>query len=150
MVIYADEQRLDWSDEEVEMLADVKPDVTGLLPGGVHFRPYGPDSLLLLWEFFHHDMEVCSPLLDYWRKCVVQSPYNCTLLRNGQASSYEDQLHGLCLVAQVTERCPSYDITFRTETYPEICVCGLRRAIPGFADYEVWRCMSVIGWQVWP
>jgi hypothetical protein len=62
MTIYSDAQRLEWSDEEVEMLADIKPDVTGLLPGGVHFRPYGPDSLLLLWEFFHHDIEVsrCS------------------------------------------------------------------------------------------
>jgi hypothetical protein len=60
MVIYADAQQLDWSDEELEMLADVKPDVTGLLAGGVHFRPYGPDSLLLLWEFFHHDIEVLS------------------------------------------------------------------------------------------
>lgn len=58
MVIYSDAQTLDWTDEEREMLADVKPDVTGELSGGVHFRPYGPDSLLLLWEFFHHDMKV--------------------------------------------------------------------------------------------
>lgn len=58
MVIYSDSQRLDWTEEERVMLSDVVPDVTGELPGGVHFRPYGPDALLLLWEFFHHDMEV--------------------------------------------------------------------------------------------
>jgi hypothetical protein len=38
---------------------------------------------------------------------------------------------------QVTDACPSYDIEFRADTYPDICVRGLRRAIPGFAEYEV-------------
>lgn len=39
--------------------------------------------------------------------------------------------------SQVKDRCPPYDIQFRTETYPEICVKGLARAVPGFAQYEV-------------
>ena len=33
----------------------------GLLPGGVHFRPYGNASLLCLWEYFHAHRRPSDP-----------------------------------------------------------------------------------------
>jgi len=56
LVIWEDEQRLPWSDEEREALAE--SDETRYLldpfPGGVHFRPeggHGAETVLMLWAY---------------------------------------------------------------------------------------------------
>ena len=38
-------------------LNDRAPLITGSLPGAAHFRPYGPDALLVLWEHHHSEVE---------------------------------------------------------------------------------------------
>lgn len=67
LLIWSDPQRLDWSAEEAEMLAEV-PQLRPLLdelPAGVHTRPEGgPGSrmALMLWEYQTRLMEPVYPL----------------------------------------------------------------------------------------
>ena len=66
MFIWADPQRLDWSDEESSALEDIgRTDVTGEMPIYCHGRPEGgPDSpyFVGLWEYHRDTIEPTWPL----------------------------------------------------------------------------------------
>jgi glycine/D-amino acid oxidase-like deaminating enzyme len=70
LLIWTDPQRLPWSDEERELLADDAASrwLLGELPPGVHTRPEGgPDSpiLLFLWEYHQGAVDpLWPPALD--------------------------------------------------------------------------------------
>jgi glycine/D-amino acid oxidase-like deaminating enzyme len=66
LLIWTDEQRLPWSDEEKQMLADSE-DTRWLLspfPQGVHARPEGPEGstiVLILWTYHTEPVEPVFP-----------------------------------------------------------------------------------------
>ena len=67
MLIWADAQRLDWSDEEREVLAE--DEATRLfaddMPAGAHLRPEGgggSDSVLMVWAYDAHPVPIVFPL----------------------------------------------------------------------------------------
>lgn len=67
LLIWSDPQRLDWSEDEREMLAEDAEMTTVLdeLPAGVHTRPEGGPSsqvILMLWEYHTRVMEPIYPL----------------------------------------------------------------------------------------
>jgi len=73
MVICSDELALPWTDDERAALAEAAEQATttwsraylralgGRLPSGLHFRPYGRDAILALWEFAHVDTPAPDP-----------------------------------------------------------------------------------------
>lgn len=67
LLIWTDAQRLPWSDEERELLAE-DPETRWLLdpfPPGVHTRPEGggdSNIALMLWEYSTHEMEPVWPI----------------------------------------------------------------------------------------
>lgn len=66
LVIYADEQVLEWTEEEQRMLAedDENKWLTSTLPSGAHFRPEGgmqAESILLLWDTHNEVIEPNFP-----------------------------------------------------------------------------------------
>ena len=66
MVIYADEQQLDWDDEEREWLAEDEETrwLTKTLPSSAHTRPEGglqAQTILLLWDFHDDHVDVRIP-----------------------------------------------------------------------------------------
>ena len=70
LLIYTDEQELDWSDEERARLAEDAETrwLTGLLPSGTHVRPEGgthAETIILLWDLHNEPVEaVIPPPLD--------------------------------------------------------------------------------------
>ncbi len=66
MIIWADPQRLPWSDEERDLLVEEgKDDLLGTLPAGCHARPEGGgDSpwIIGLWEYGAREVEPTWPL----------------------------------------------------------------------------------------
>lgn len=68
MLIWDDEQLLNYTEEEREILPTcIDPEtaekILAMAPKGVHLRPYAYDSLLLLWEYWNSDTH--SKLLLY-------------------------------------------------------------------------------------
>lgn len=66
MMIWVDPVTLNFSDEEKEAWTEALGEnrartLFGTLPGGMHFRPYGENHTLLLWEFVHLDKKVDCP-----------------------------------------------------------------------------------------
>jgi sarcosine oxidase subunit beta len=66
MLIWADPQRLDWSDEEREALAEdpATQALVEMMPAGAHLRPEGgsgSDTLLMLWAYDAHAVPVVFP-----------------------------------------------------------------------------------------
>jgi sarcosine oxidase subunit beta len=59
LTIWCDEGELDFTEEEREWVHDLEKEegnipLLGKMPAGAHYRPYGHDSLLVLWEHVHH------------------------------------------------------------------------------------------------
>jgi glycine/D-amino acid oxidase-like deaminating enzyme len=66
MVIFTDNQRINWDKDEADLLPEIigpnqAKRAIGDMPGGVHFRPYAHNSLLLLWECWHDHVQVADP-----------------------------------------------------------------------------------------
>ncbi len=66
MLIWSDPQRLDWSDEEREALAEDEATrlFAGEMPAGAHLRPEGgggSDMVLMLWAFDAHPVPIVFP-----------------------------------------------------------------------------------------
>lgn len=66
MVIFADEQELDWTDEERAVLAEDEETrwLVETLPGGAHTRPEGgpgAESILILWDTHNQPVEPTIP-----------------------------------------------------------------------------------------
>ncbi len=66
MIIWSDSQRIDWSSDEIALLAEVgRDDLLGLLPAGCHARPEGSDDsawVLGLWEYGAKPVEPTWPI----------------------------------------------------------------------------------------
>jgi len=66
LVIWADPQRLPWSEEEREMLVEMgRSDLLEVLPGGAHLRPEGGAEspyVLMLWPYEARPVEPVFPL----------------------------------------------------------------------------------------
>ena len=54
---------LDLDDDEhtIVMQPHLRKTLKGLLPAGLHFRPYGKDAILALWEFMHTESNITEP-----------------------------------------------------------------------------------------
>lgn len=66
MMIFEDEVKLEWSEDERDILLEIGGFDASLarpLPGGAHLRPYpgATGTVLLLWEALHMDMRVSEP-----------------------------------------------------------------------------------------
>ena len=94
MTIWSDPLSLPWTDAERADLAEAAdaPTATphqrqlfrqllGPLPGGLHFRPYGHDALLALWEFVHLDVPVPDP--PTWDLDTVWEPTYAEIVQRG-------------------------------------------------------------------
>ncbi|MDH4117332.1 MAG: FAD-binding oxidoreductase [Acidimicrobiia bacterium] len=78
MLIWCDPQRIRWSDEERDLLAEAgRPDLAGLMPGFCHGRPEGSEEspwILALWEYERTVTEPVWPMPedDMYAEVVIR------------------------------------------------------------------------------
>jgi sarcosine oxidase, subunit beta len=156
MVILSDEVQLPWTDAErigLQTAADAASHagetyqaglfrrLLGALPAGLHFRPYGHDALLALWEFVHTGVPVVDPpAADV--DAGVWEPFYAEIVQRG-LGLLVPALQGAVGAARVTVDggyyCHAHDDHFLIGPHgPQgVFLCGGLRGV-GIMAAEVW------------